>query len=271
MTTIHPYYEHAGITIYCGDCLDVMKDIPDGSVDLTVTSPPYDNLRTYNGNNALWGEHVWKAVIQDLYRVTKDGGVVVWVVADATIKGSETGTSFNQALWAKECGFNLHDTMIWNKPNPMPRTHNRYEQGFEYMFVFSKGKPVVWNPKMVPCKMAGKKRGGTFQHNGDGIRKPKHKGGVCAEEKQCSNVWLCAGGSKTAHPAEFPYQIAHDHIISWSNEGDTVLDPFMGSGTTLVAAKRNNRKAIGIELEEKYCEMAARRLQQPLPLPLGDF
>ena len=114
-----------------GDCLERMKEIEDASVDITVTSPPYDNLRTYNGNNEQWGEHVWKAVIEDLYRVTKQGGVVVWVVGDATIKGSETGTSFRQALWAIECGFNLHDTMIWEKPHVSNPSSNRCHQVFE--------------------------------------------------------------------------------------------------------------------------------------------
>ena len=115
-----------------GDCLELLKDIPDGSVDLTVTSPPYDNLRTYNGNNDQWSADVWQKVIAELYRVTKDGGVVVWVVGDATIKGSETGTSFRQALYFKEIGFNLHDTMIYQKNNPMPYKHNRYLPCFEY-------------------------------------------------------------------------------------------------------------------------------------------
>jgi site-specific DNA-methyltransferase (adenine-specific) len=134
--------------LHLGDCLDVMQDIPDGSVDLTVTSPPYDNLRTYNGNNDHWGEHVWRAVIADLYRVTADGGVVVWVVADATIKGSETGTSFKQALWAMECGFNLHDTMIWDKCafSAVGSLAHRYAPVFEYMFVFSKGPLKSFNP-----------------------------------------------------------------------------------------------------------------------------
>jgi len=243
-----------------GDCLEEMKCIHSGSVDLTVTSPPYDDLRTYNGNNVLWGEHVWQAVIKDLFRVTKQGGVVVWIVGDATIKGSETGTSFKQALYAMECGFNLHDTMIWRKPNPMPRTHSRYEQAFEYMFVFSKGKPISWNPKMVECKMAGKKRGGTFQHNGDGVRMPKHKGGVCAKTKQADNVWDCAGGSKTKHPAEFPETLIFDHIKTWSNEGDAVFDPFMGSGTTGKVAVLNNRNFIGIELDEEYFKIAQKRI-----------
>lgn len=249
------------INLMQGDCLERMKEIPDGSVDLTVTSPPYDNLRSYNGNNELWGEHVWKDVLADLYRVTKDGGVVVWVVGDATIKGSETGTSFKQALYAMECGFNLHDTMIWRKPNPMPRTHNRYEQAFEYMFVLSKGRPFAWNPKMVACKMAGKKRGGTFQHNGDGVRMQKHKGGVYAKTKQAPNVWDCAGTSKTLHPAEFPETLIRDHVISWSNEYDTVLDPFMGSGTTGVACVNTGRKFIGIELDLDYFNIALERIE----------
>ena len=143
----------------------------------------------------------------------------------------------------------------------MPRTHNRYEQAFEYMFIFSKGRPSSWNPKMVDCKMAGKKRGGTFQHNGDGERLPKHKGGVCAKTKQCDNVWDCPGGNKTDHPAEFPEMIAQDHIKSWSNEGDTVLDPFMGSGTTGVACRNLDRDFIGIELDEKYYEIAKKRIE----------
>lgn len=239
--------------------MNAMQQMDDGSVDLTVTSPPYDNLRTYEGT-LEWNESIWKQVLEQLYRVTKKGGVVVWVVGDATTKGSETGTSFKQVLYAKEIGFNLHDTMIWQKPNPMPRTHSRYEQAFEYMFVLSKGRPNAWNPKMVECKMAGKKRGGTFQHAGDGIRKPKHKGGLCAEEKQADNVWIQSGGSKTSHPAEFPQQLVADHIRSWSNEGDTVLDPFMGSGTTGIAAMELGRSFIGIEKVEKYFQIASDRI-----------
>src|SRR5690625_488425 len=181
-------YIDKNVWLMLGDCLERMKEIADGSVDLTVTSPPYDNLRSYNGNNELWGEHVWKAAIKDLYRVTKDGGVVVWVVGDATIKGSETGTSFKQALWAMECGFNLHDTMIWRKPNPIPRTHNRYEQAFEYMFVFSKGKPKSWTPIKIPSKYAGAKRGGTIQQDSSGVRKPKNTGGFVSAMKVQSNV-----------------------------------------------------------------------------------
>ena len=251
-----------GYSLYQGDCLDVMASLREGSVDLVVTSPPYDNLRTYNQDALRWDETIWKGVLDSIYRLLKDGGVCVWIVADATVKGSETGTSFKQALYAKEIGFNLHDTMIWRKPNPMPLTHNRYEQSFEYMFVLSKKRPRAWNPIMVECKMAGKKRGGTFQHNGDGVRLPKHKGGVYADAKQDANIWECAGEGKTKHPAPFPEKIAHDHIISWSNEGDVVLDPFLGSGTTGVAALNTGRKFIGIELDPGYFDIAVKRIQQ---------
>ena len=143
------------INLYHGDCLEIMKEIPDGSVDLTVTSPPYDNLRTYNGNISQWSFAKFQGIAKELYRVTKQGGVVVWVVGDATVKGSETGTSFRQALYFKEIGFNLHDTMIYRKLNPIPLTHNRYEQAFEYMFILSKGKPNTFNPIKIPCKTAG--------------------------------------------------------------------------------------------------------------------
>jgi len=160
--------------LHLGDCLDVMQGIPDGSVDLTVTSPPYDNLRAYNGNNDQWGEHVWRAVITDLYRVAVDGGVVVWVVADATINGSKTGTSFKQALWAMECGFRLHDTMIWDKGTftAVGSLAHRYAPVFEYMFVLSKGSLNSFNPiKDKINKHAGEKINGTIRQK-DGTTKP---------------------------------------------------------------------------------------------------
>lgn len=247
--------------IYLGDCLDVMWGIPDGSVDLTVTSPPYDNLRTYNGNISQWGEQKWQSIIQALFRVTKQGGVVVWVVGDATIKGSETGTSFKQALWAKECGFNLHDTMIYYKQNyaPMYPTVKRYANQFEYMFVFVKGKinkfRAVQRPKVrnKTEKVAYRQKDGTLK------RKIKEKND--RQTKDASNVWEYAcGGNRTGHPAVFPEKLAHDHIVSWSNAGDTILDPFLGSGTTCLAAKNLDRRYIGIELDPEYYAIAQQRL-----------
>lgn len=247
-----------------GDCLEEMKKIPDGSIDLTVTSPPYDNLRTYNGNNALWGEHVWKQVIQDLFRVTKQGGVVVWVVGDATIKGSETGTSFKQALWAMECGFNLHDTMIWMKdtftfPSPI-----RYHQCHEYMFIWSKGKPKTFNPlEDRKNKWAGTQVHGTSRNpDGTSFRKSNHNKSLVKDFGCRFNVWEqpTEKSNRSNHPAPFPEKLAHDHIISWSNEGDTVLDPFMGSGTTGKMAKQLGRNFIGIELDSGYYEIAKKRI-----------
>ena len=244
------------------DCLIAITKIEENSIDLTVTSPPYDNLRTYNGNNAQWGEPVWKSVIEELYTVIKPGGVVVWVVGDATIKGSETGTSFKQALWAMKCGFNLHDTMIWNKPNAMPQVDkSRFCQSFEYMFVLSKGKPKTANPLLIPTKNAGKiiKRVST---NTDNMNK-KIRVDQTKPLKIASNVYdLFVGTKSYGHPAIFPEQLAHDHILSWSNEGDTVLDPFMGSGTTGKMAKQLGRNFIGIELDPTYFEIAQKRINQ---------
>ncbi len=245
-----------------GDCLERMKEIPDGSVDMTVTSPPYDNLRTYN-NTLDWGEHIWKPVLQELFRVTKKGGVVVWVVGDATIKGSETGTSFKQALYFKEIGFNLHDTMIYRKLNILPRDPRipRYYQEFEYMFIFSKGKPTC-NHIRENCKHAGTKSKPYSRNNNGELRldrKIKNKDHIINDTKVKGNVWDYAV-NRGDHPAPFPEKLAEDHIISWSNEGDTILDPFMGSGTTGKMALLNNRKFIGIEKDAGYFEIAKKRI-----------
>jgi len=133
--------------IFNENCLVTMSKMPNDFINLVVTSPSYDQLRKYSGDNKLdWEEHVWKPIIQELFRVIRLGGIVVWVVGDSVINGSESGTSFKQALYFKDVGFNLYDTMIYQKENPVPLTHNRYEQAFEYMFVFSKGKPKTFNP-----------------------------------------------------------------------------------------------------------------------------
>jgi len=255
------------ITIIQGDCLDVMKTMPDGSVDMILTSPPYDNLRVYNGE-IEWGERTWKLAIAGLYRIIKQGGVMVWVVSDATIEGSETGTSFQQALYAKQCGFNIHDTMIYQVPGAGAKgSKYSYWQVFEYMFVFSKGK--IKHVNLLRDKW--NKRAGTLctsnKQARDGVKTRLHpKGGtVVAEFGIRDNVWVIPSGhghgTYTGHPAPFPEKLAKDHIASWSNEGDTVLDPFMGSGTTGVACVRMGRKFIGIEIEPKYVEIAKKRIQ----------
>jgi site-specific DNA-methyltransferase (adenine-specific) len=251
----------ANIDLRLGDCLEVMRTMESESVDLTVTSPPYDNLRAYNGNIEQWNFEKFQEIAKELYRVTKKGGVVVWVVGDSTIKGSESGTSFRQALWFMECGFNLHDTMIWFKPNCFNfGSNNCYKQSFEYMFVFSKGKPKTINLiKDIPAKQAGKKLKGARKH-ADGTRDcvPDF---ICNEYKRRYNVWFINVQSNNfGHPAIFPEQLAYDHIISWSDEGDTVLDCFMGSGTTGVACKKLNRNFIGIEIDENYFNIAKERI-----------
>ena len=248
--------------IYQGDCFKVLKAFDDNSIDLTVTSPPYDNLRTYGGVIDGWSFEKFQGISKELYRVTKEGGVVVWVVADATIKGSETGTSFKQALYFMECGFNLHDTMIWEKTGMLP-TQDRYYNIFEYMFVLSKGRPKTMNFICDHKTTAG----GRVQKKDACINKGAQKNGagtfVRNEYSRRTNLWRISIGKNKetqGHPAPFPEALANDHILSWSNEGDIVLDPFMGSGTTGFVANKLGRHYVGIELNPEYVEMAERRI-----------
>lgn len=248
--------------IYNENCLDTMSNMPDNFIDLVVTSPPYDNLRDYKGYSFPFED-----IAKELYRVTKIGGVVVWVVGDATINGSESGTSFRQALYFKEIGFNLHDTMIYRKLNPMPVKSNRYLPCFEYMFIFSKEKPKSVNLIREKTLATGKEKyTGTQQENGKFTNYGKHRN----LERDKYNVWDIKVGSNQStkdklafkHPAIFPEQLANDHIVSWSNEGDLVYDPFMGSGTTAKMAILNNRKWIGSEMSAEYCEIANERINK---------
>ena len=246
-----------------GNCLEVMdKLIEEGvKVDLTVTSPPYDNLRTYK-DSLEWGEHIWKPVIEKLYQITKDGGVVVWVVGDATVKGSETGTSFKQALYFKEIGFNLHDTMIYQKDNcPFPSS-NRYYANFEYMFILSKQAPKAFNPITDRVnKSFGRKISGTNRKKDGTTEAIKNKGKEITEYGVRFNCWLISEGKRIeGHPAYFPEKLANDHIISWSNEGDLVFDPFLGSGTTGKMAVKNKRNFIGIEKVKEYYSISKKRI-----------
>jgi len=244
--------------IYNLDCLEGLKLLPDNFIDLTVTSPPYDNLRTYNGYS-----FDFENIAKELYRVTKQGGVVVWVVGDQTINGSETGTSFRQALQFKEVGFNLHDTMIWSKTNPMPKVKTkRYFDKFEYMFILSKGQPITFNPIMQNCKFGGKEYNSTTKVISTEKERVK-KNFILNEERFKDNIWeIAVAQNKTIHSAVFPEQLANDHIISWSNQNDIVMDIFMGSGTTGKMSVLNNRNYIGFEISKEYCEIAEKRIDE---------
>ncbi len=252
--------------VTCSCCVDFMKGLPDNHIDITITSPPYDNLRKYNGftfnfeNTAI-----------ELYRVTKRGGVVVWVVGDATIKGSETGTSFRQALFFMQCGFNLHDTMLYERSPAYPSGEHstRYSQSFEYMFVFSKGKIKTANILIDrQNRWAGL--------SSFGIQSERLKNGQLKQRKKIAvkefgaryNIWNYATGkgfsssdnSSDSHPAIFPECLARDHILSWSNPGDLVFDPFTGSGTTGKMALLNARRFIGCEISQEYTDLANNRI-----------
>ena len=251
-----------------GDCLELMKEIPDGSVDLVVTSPPYDNLRTYNGK-CEWNEAVWEKTFVEIFRLLKNGGVCVWIVNDSTIDGSETGTSFRQALFAKSIGFNLHDTMIWYKNSGFPYPCKvRYNPGFEFMFVFAKGK--IQTANLIQDKR--NKSAGELVHGRgrqiDGSTK-RFSGVGRTQIREFGvryNVWeipACQSQTeRTGHPAQFPVRLAQDHILTWSNEGETILDPFMGSGSTGVACVNTGRNFIGMELDPGYFEIAKKRIEE---------
>lgn len=258
--------------VYNMNCLDGLKLLDDNSVQLVVTSPPYDGLRTYKGYCFPFED-----IVVELYRVIDNGGIVVWVVSDGTVDGGETGTSFRQALYFMQTGFTLHDTMIYQKHNPTPNTGNgvRYQQSFDYMFVFSKGKPKTVNlltePRRNECNDKRTFRMIRRQRNVDGEFEEEHPY-IIKQEVPKSNIWNYKVGlynstsDKIAfkHPAIFPEQLAIDHIISWSNENDLVLDIFMGSGTTAKACIITNRNYIGFEISKEFCDIANERISTTL-------
>jgi site-specific DNA-methyltransferase (adenine-specific) len=239
-----------------------MKEISDESIDLVVTSPPYDNLRDYNGY-----VFDFENVAMQLYRILKQGGVIVWIVNDATIDGTKTGTSFRQALYFKEIGFNIHDVMIWEK-NGFTATGSlqiRYAPVFEYMFIFSKGKPKTFNPIKDRRNISfGNKKSGTIRQKDGSMKHMSNIGKPYTLYGQRYNIWkinsVGCTQEGTGHPAQFPFELARDHIISWSDEGDVVLDCFLGSGTTADAAIQTKRHYIGFEISEEYFEISKQRI-----------
>ena len=251
------------IDLRLGDCIELMKEINNNSIDLTITSPPYDDLRNYNSNINL------KEIANELYRITKDGGIIVWVVGDKVKNGSKSLTSFKQALLFNEIGFNVYDVIIYEKTSPSAPHKNRYFNAFEYMFVFSKGKPKTIN---LLCdrknKWAGTYSGVITKREKDGSLTTKEKK-LVNEYSIRTNIWTYAVGNNKSssdkiafqHPAIFPEQLAEDNILSWSNEGDVVLDCFMGSGTTGKMCKLLNRNFIGIEIDRNYFNIAKDRIE----------
>lgn len=242
-----------------GNCVEVLKNIGDNIVDLTVTSPPYDDLRNYNGYS-----FDFESIAREVYRVTKNGGVLVWVVNDK-INGGRSLTSFKQALFFQEIGFSVHDVMIYAKKNTPFMRSNAYTNAYEYMLILSKGKPKTFNPLMEDTVRQGFEmvvtNKGADAKNNKVLKELKSK-------KVKTNIWTYAvglGGTTRdreafEHPAVFPEKLAQDHILSWSNENDIVLDPMCGSGTTCKMAKANNRRYIGIDISEEYINIARQRV-----------
>ena len=251
-----------------GDNVDVLSEIDSACVDLVVTSPPYDNLRDYK-KDAVWSFDSFKKIATQLFRVVKNGGVVVWVVGDSVVNGNKSLTSYRQALYFQQIGFNVYDVIIYEKAGTAPPHKNRYFNAYEYMFVLSKGLPKTINIiKDKPNKWAGSSTfGEVTRRERDGTLTNKGKK-VINEYGTRTNIWRYNNGKGFAtkdeiaykHPAIFPEKLAEDHIISWSNEGDIVLDPFCGSGTVPKIASLLNRKWLGIEISKEYCEIANKRL-----------
>ncbi len=247
--------------IYNIDCVEGMKNLPANCIDLVVTSPPYDDLRNYNGYH-----FDFESIAKELYRITKKGGIVVWVVGDKIKNGNKSLTSFRQSLFFQEIGFNVHDVMIYRKKNTPFMRSNAYTNCYEFMFVFSKGKPNTFNPLKTKTVRSGKEKL-VANKKADGINKKVE--GVLNEEKTLTNIWDYAvglGGSTSdriafEHPAIFPEKLVQDHILSWSNENDIVFDPMSGSGTTCKMAKLNNRKYLGFEISEEYTELSKKRIE----------
>lgn len=267
---MQPFYTTDLVEVHNTNCLDWMRSQSDSVIDLTVTSPPYDNIRDYKGYS-----FDFEPIARELFRTTKAGGVVIWNVADATIDGSETGTSMRQALYFIECGFRLHDTMIYLKKNPMPASVNskRYHQAWEYIFVLTKGSPMAFNPIMVKAKFGHLEA--NMKHRGkEGLL--EYKKVKRNEFTKVRNVfeYSVGGGHSTkdkiahGHPAIMPEQLANDMITTWSNPGDLIFDPFAGSGTTLKMAKVNNRRGIGTEMSREYCDLIKNRIDA---IPPVDF
>lgn len=252
-------------TIYNENCIETLERMPDDLLDMTLCSPPYDDLRAYNGYQLSLDR-----IVELLFKKTKPGGVVVWVVGDKTEDGSESMSSFDHAIsFVRGGGFKLHDTMLYVKNNPIPQDcGKRYRQSFEYMFCFSKGSPKTFNPIKEPTKSAGKKiKAFRVTQNGRGNVPAEDIGRQIKAERKASNIFTYNVGTASAtdriafrHPAIFPERLAEDQIATWTNEGDVVYDCFMGSGTTAVAACNMRRQFVGSEISEDYVEIANERL-----------
>lgn len=259
-------------TIFHAKSNELLKEFPSECVDLVVTSPPYDDLRDYEGVVA-WNFDIFQEIANELYRVVKRGGVVVWVIGDKTVKGSKTLTSFKQALYFQEIGFDMYDVIIYEKAGSGPPHPNRYFNAFEYMFVLSKGKPKTINIlKDKPNKWAGHSTyGEVTRREKDGSLTNKGKK-VVNEFGVRTNIWRYANGKGFStkdvfahkHPAIFPERLVEDHIYSWSNPGDLILDPFGGSGTTAKMAQLMGREWVLIDAVEDYCNIAKARMESVL-------
>jgi len=267
-------YKKGNTKLFENDNKVILKKIQKNYIDLTITSPPYDNMKKYKNTIDTWTFEDFTAIADELFRITKEGGVVVWVVGDATIEGTETGSSFRQALYFKEIGFNLYDTMIFLKQAPPPKSPVRQIDCFEYMFVLSKGKPSVFNPRLKkPLKIPSRTVNYTYMYPVEDS-KDHYKMNVRTRKKRRykldTNIWqykIVKDKFNKKHPATFPIELALDHILTWSEKGYIVLDPFMGSCTVGRACLMTGRKFIGIERVPEFFKLSVKNIEQEIKKP----
>lgn len=247
--------------IYNETNIETLKRMEDNTIDLTLTSPPFGHQRSYEGFS--WDPDVLASL---LYEKTAEGGVCVWVIGNPTVKGSETGEAFEQALIFQDAGWRINDTIIFAKNNPLPGDCGpRYRQTFDFMFIFSKGRPKTFNPIMEPTKNAGKTYK-SLRVTEDGRGATEEGLRITKTERKKGNIFYYNVGSASSkdkiafeHPAIFPEKLAEDMISSWTNEGDLVFDPFSGASTSGIASYQLKRNFILSEISPKYCELSQRR------------
>ncbi len=256
--------------IICGDCVEVLKSIPDNSIDLVVTSPPYDGIRKYNGFS--FNLH---STGKELFRVLKDGGIIAMVIQDQTKNFGKSLTSFKTIIdWCENVGFKLFETIIYKKHGAEGAWWTkRFRVDHEYIPIFLKGeRPAYFNkePLKIPSKHGGKTMTGcaTRLTNGKTLKSKR----VFINPMKCrGTLWdytTCGDGTrlKHQHPATFPDKIPVDFIRCFCPKNGIVLDPFIGSGTTALAAIQLNRNYIGIDISKEYCELAKKRIREEIEL-----
>lgn len=257
--SFHPKRE---IVVFHGGCLDLLKQIPDGSLQLIVTSPPYNLGKEYEKRLRLDRYVEEQAqVIRECVRALSPRGSICWQVGNYVDKGEIVPLDTLLFPVFRNLGMRLRNRVIWHFEHGL-HCSNRYSGRYETINWFTKSNDYVFNldPVRVPQKYPGKKH---FK----GPRAGQYSGNPLG--KNPGDVWLIPNVKsnhveKTAHPCQFPVELVERLVLSTTNPGDWVFDPFLGVGSAAIAAIRHDRKAVGAEVMEKYVGIAKKRIAQEL-------